>query len=157
MKRFIALFLCVVLITCMAVPVYAAENENTIVPFASSPPTSSHSTTYMATITNLEAGHLTYTKYYFAPTGEDLETYGVFNLTTDSDTSVSYRVKINLYRVGSSTIEDSYTTGYFTSSYGFTHTFFNLDPDAYYYFTFQNITASSALKNRSVEGNVYIA
>ena len=157
MKRFTALFLCIVLIICMTVPVYAAENENTIVPFAYSPPTSSHSTPYMATITNLEAGHLTYTKYYFSATSEDLETYGVFYLTEDSDTSVSYRVKISLYRVGSSNIEDSYTTGYFTSSYGFTHTFENLDPDAYYYFTFQNITATSSLKNRSVMGDVKIA
>ncbi len=161
MKKFLALILSLTLVLSISVPASAAETPAPVTPRAIKPPTDVHITPYTATITNLDAGYSTYTKYYFAPTGEDLEVYGVFYLNDDSDRTVNYRVKICLFKVGASENEDSYTTNYFPSttgsdSIGFTHTFRNLDPEAKYYFRFDNITAKESGTNRTVMGDVYI-
>lgn len=167
MRKLIAFLLICTLAAVMGIPALAtevtpgntvAENSDSATPWALSPPTSSHATPYIATITNLEAGHITYTKYYFSPVNETLTIAGsVYPVNTTS--SAAHRVKILLYKVGTSANEDSYTTPYFYNGngvQGILHTFNSLDPNAKYYFVIENLTANSLSEDRSISGSLVI-
>lgn len=167
MRKFLAFLLICTLLMSMSIPALATEvsPDNTtvdvstnIMPRATTPPSSSHSTPYTATITNLEAGHVTYTRYYFSPVEEMLTIAGsVYPVNTAS--TAAHRAKIYLYKVGVSAIEDSYTTQLFYNGngvQGFLHTFTGLDPDAYYYFVVENLTTKSSKEDRSISGSFVI-
>lgn len=167
MRKLIAFLLICTLIATMGIPALAtevttgntdAENSASATPWASSAPTSSHSTPYTATITNLEAGHVTYTRYYFSPVDEMLTIAGsVYPVNTAS--TAAHRAKIYLYKVGVSTIEDSYTTPLFYNGngvQGILHTFTGLDNNAKYYFVIENLTSSSSSEDRPISGSLVI-
>lgn len=166
MKKYICLLLSCVLILSLALPAAAAtvnttqtfpsESSNTTVsPRASSIPTSPHSLPYNMRITNLDERSSTYSLYYFSTDTEHLRILG--SLSPDgTEDGVARQAKIFLYKVGSSEIVDSYTTATFTDTVLVSHTFINLDPDAYYYFRIQNLTATTILAERSIWGDINI-
>ena len=162
MKRFTALLLCFVFVFSMSIPAYAAEitpsssGDAAVSPLAYNIPDTPHALGYMATVTNLEAQHITYTRYYFAPDNECLRVAGGFWMT-GNDTTTSRTVKIELYKIGQELIVDSYTVYSIdnTTYTGFDHTFAGLE-DGNYYFVVRNMTTSSLTAERWVSGNFTI-
>lgn len=168
MRKIFALLLVCTLVIGMSVPVYAAEvapmhavpvtptyETAAVSPRAYNIPTSEHDLPYNAVITNLEEGHFTYTAYYFSPVDEKLLIAGTLYPCGTED-GAARKAKINLYKVGSSDIVDSYTTASFTVSEGVVKTFRNLDDDAFYYLTIENLTSATLTAERWIEGGILI-
>lgn len=163
-KLFAMLLAAVMLLTMMPLGAAAAETEITtqataieetyVMPRASSIPTEAHSLPYTATITNLEEGHKTYTRYYFSPVEEKIKIAGTVYSCGD-DLTKNRTVKINLYRVGNSAIEDSVTYT-FSENHYVSYSFLGLNDNAYYYIEIVNQTSNSLLSDLWVEGSFTI-
>lgn len=164
MKKIFALILSCAIIFSMAIPAYAAETvpQNStspgtpsISPLAATPPSTEHSLPYNLRITNLDEGHITYSLYYFKPTSEQFLLLGTL-LPCGTDDGANRRAKIYLYEVGSTTCIDSYTTSYFTGSATIEHHFINLNPNAFYYFVIENLTATTLTADRWIYGDIMV-
>lgn len=163
MKKLFALLLCVMLILSMHVVTFAAETSpdtSSVQPSSSRAavvPTTSHSTPYTMTITNLEEQHSTYTKYYFSPNNEELDISGTLRESGTKD-GVNRSAKILLFLVGDDdTNIDSYTVSDFSGSVTISHTFQNLIPNAHYYFRIDNLNVHPPYAYRYIDGSITIS
>lgn len=159
MKKLSVILMCFAMILSLASPAHASEisNNSNSGTRAYEIPDTPHELGYLATITNLEAQHMTYTRYYFAPNNEKLRLSGGFR-TTGDDTTTSRSVKIELYKIGDSRIVDSRTiTGINSAS---TFTSFDISftglQQGNYYFIIRNTTSKSLSSSRSVNGEFTI-
>lgn len=160
MKKMIAVLLCFIFIFSMGTPAYASEttpettNGTNVSPRGYDIPTTPHALYYTATVTNLEAQHITYTRYYFTPENETLTVVGTF-WPTGSDTTTSRKVKVEIYKIGDSRIVDSWTSNYFTGNCSIDHSFTGLQ-SGNYYLVVRNLTSSLLDSERWISGSFLI-
>lgn len=106
-----------------------------------------HNLPYTAETEGLCEGCGTYTKFYFSPSGTDINVSGTISSAGDQNDK-SRNAKIYLYEVGNSTAVDSYTVSQFTGSTSINTTFSNLSTNKNYYFEFRNTTSHNIFVNR---------
>lgn len=163
MKKFVSMLLALAMSLALCVPAFAAEVEEpseceasvSVQPRAASIPTEKHDLPYSATVTNLSEGTGTYTKYYFAPSGTDIEISGTLRAVKDQNDKSRYAI-IYLYKVGDSSSVDSYTVDQFLESTSFSHTFTNLSSSSHYYLDIRNTTSNNIQQQRWISGTVEI-
>lgn len=161
MKKVLGLAFALLLVMYMAIPTMAADihepsdppqsTPSQILPRAAVIPTEEGSFPYDAKVTNLEPGHLTYSRYYFRPTGSVMAVAGTVDAVVPS-TEACFQVKILLDEKGISSNIDSVTTDTFSDYDAFEGTFINLDPHKFYYVAIQNLTPWALGENRNVSG-----
>ena len=165
MKKFLSAVLALAMCMSLCISAFATEMapteeptliETDIIARAATKPTSEEDLPYDAIVTNLSEGTGTYTRYYFAPSGTDIEISGTLRAVEDkNDTSRS--AKIYLYQVGNNSSVDSYTVEQFLGSTSFSHTFKNLDEDSHYFLDIRNTTPNNIAQDRWISGTVTIS
>lgn len=151
MKKMISLILACAIIMTISLPAVAAETNMTIPDKneatrsavalrVASAPTAVGTLPYLATVTNLNPGFGTYTRFYFYPSGNDIQAIATF-YACENQTQAFLRAKITLYESGSNTLIDSATSEYFSKSATIIKNFRNLETNKAYYFLIENISS----------------
>lgn len=170
MKKILCMFFALCITMSLAIPAFASENSLSkvdervelqevvypITPYAADVPTSVHSLPYTATTSELPEGCGTYTKYYFAPSGTDINVSGTFTASKELNDQSRY-AKIKLYKVGNTNPVDSYSVPQFVGSTTVNHTFSNLSKDSHYYFEFENTTPNALFKSRWIDFSLVLS
>lgn len=159
MKKYLSILCALCMTMALAVPSFAvdvttdsvatavSESSDTSTARAPKIPTESHNLPYTAETEGLCEGCGTYTKFYFSPSGTDINVSGTISSAGDQNDK-SRNAKIYLYEVGNSTAVDSYTVSQFTGSTSINTTFSNLSTNKNYYFEFRNTTSHNIFVNR---------
>lgn len=167
MKKLLALILSFAFILSICTSAYATEtasdsysarisrNESTLSPMAATIPSSSNSTPYVMSITNLIEGHSTYSRYYFAPSSGGMLTINGNLWPSGTEDGAKRSVKILLFQMGIEDNIDSYTVS-FTDKEFIAHNFTGLDVNSHYYFRFDNLNAHPPYANRYVDGSITV-